>query len=173
MCALSIVAQSLYDITHGMVAFMVYLALDTLTNQKSVEMFIHHGVAFALTLCGLIIYSSTEQLKLPNNLVSDAILRLLLMEITTPVLNAAWYLNSIGSSWARPVFTILLVVWVGFRIVGPILSLIYLYKLWSYDLGLVFSTVYYSILALLVLQIVWFYKLVKIAVSKKEPIPSE
>jgi hypothetical protein len=166
VCAACIVLQSLYSVWHGMIAFIVYLILDSTSYKKTMDIYVHHAFAFLLTVCGMIIYAESDKLSLSNLLIGDAILRLLLMEVTTPFLNAVKYLHSVNSPWTKPLFSVLLLLWIVFRIIGPITSLIQLYRLWYFNIGLPFAIVYYSICALFVLQCVWLYKLVKAAVSK-------
>ena len=139
----------------------MYLALDLFAG-KSLDIVIHHVIAFVLSFLGYILLTTDNGL-ISNNIVENTVVRLLFMEITTPVLNLAKYLHAQKSKLTELVFAVLLILWLLFRILGPAICLIKLYKLLYYGYGAAFQTIYASIAMLFVLQCYWFVKLVRMA----------
>jgi hypothetical protein len=161
ICAAFIVLATWTRTHFGLTSFLVYLALDLFAG-KSIDIVVHHVVAFVLSFLGYILLLKDNGL-IPNTIVENTVIRLLFMEITTPVLNLAKYLHAQKSKMTELVFAVLLILWLIFRILGPVMCLMELYKLLYYGYGLSFQTIYASISVLFVLQCYWLVKLVRMA----------
>jgi hypothetical protein len=161
ICASFIVFATWTKTHFGLASFLVYLALDLFAG-KSLDIVVHHVIAFVLSFLGYILLTTNNGV-ISNTIVENTVVRLLYMEATTPVLNLAKHLYAQKSKLTELVFAVLLILWLLFRILGPALCLMELYKLLYFGYGIAFQTIYACIFMLFVLQCYWFVKLVRMA----------
>lgn len=172
LCALIVVAHAMLakSAASGMGAFLVYLALDTLIRSEPLprDIFVHHAAAAALTVSGLLLMHVT------SGYIHDTIERIVLlqlsMELTTPVLHAGWALKRAGNEMgAAAALVLLLAMWIPLRLMGPWQCLLLMRGFWIAMRGALavpFAIVWCTTLALTLLQVRWFVKLIGLALGR-------
>jgi hypothetical protein len=160
LCALFIVYQTYYDVWNGMIAFMGYLILDTLSSRKTVDILIHHIVGASITLAGMVLLTFNDS---PEK-VSFVVSKLLLMEVCTPLLHLNYALNSIKSRWLLLAYPLLLATWCYFRLYNPYMCIQSLQEI--YDGGTAWWIVVLSFFPLMIMQWFWAIKIVHMGARK-------
>jgi hypothetical protein len=174
VCTMFIAVTSFYNFNiFSMALFINYLMMDLIFRSEKIPVYMiwHHVIAGCLTLIGLHLNLILKTLFYSPILILIAS-HLLRMEVTTPLLHAAKYFDETKQNFEGLfVLFCLLVLWIPYRIIGPLNSVFLLQSLLQIDTLDNFTkncliSVYVLIFMLFAFQIVWFYKLC-VVIQKK------
>jgi hypothetical protein len=157
-CTLLISAFHKHSTLAGTYCFLSYLLFDTFLRRHrlplNTEGYIHHAVGILLALGGIYILQTYKFVLLYRQVVST----LLNMELTTPVLHAAWIAKEHNETHLSTIlFILLLNMWIPLRLLYPVKFL----KAYLMTLGFEFVhiSMFIAISILVAMQFVWFKQL--------------
>ena len=156
LTSLTIIAN-LEDLDLTLSIYLIYLAQDTLRHRLTFDIALHHAIACLLVLIGLnaeLFFEAEDVVR-----VRRICIHLLSMEVTTPVLHAAWIFRELNQSFLSVTGLIVLIaMWPYFRIVNSLYALAVWYTFSSVTL-FINAVIFVLIGATAVLQTWWFFKL--------------